>query len=342
MDGYAVRAADAAAGARLRVTGAAPAGRAWAGVVGPGEAVRIFTGAPMPQGADAVLIQEDADREGDAVTVREAPQPGAWVRPAAGDFAAGARLAAPRRLSPADFALAAAMNAPRLTVRRRPVVALIPTGDELVSPGERPAPDQIVCSSVYGVAALLSARGAEARILPIARDSRAALSAALAGAAGADMIVTLGGASVGEHDLVREVVGDAALDFYKVAMRPGKPLMAGRLGGALMVGLPGNPVSALVCAHVFLRPALDALLGLPAGPLRRRRAALAAALPAGGPREHYMRATLTPEGRVAPFAEQDSAMQALLARADVLAVQPAGGAALEAGALIDVIALRDD
>lgn len=340
MDGYAVRAADAVVGAQLRVVGAAPAGRAWAGRLGAAEAVRIFTGAPMPDGADAVLIQEDADLDGDRVTARAGPPPGANVRAAAGDFAVGARLAAPRRLSPADVMLAAAMNAPRLTVRRRPVVALLPTGDELIAPGAAPAPDQIVCSSAYGLAALLEAQGAAVRMAAIVRDERDALARALAEAADADLVVTLGGASVGEHDLVREVLGDGALAFYKVSLRPGKPLMAGRVGAAAMVGLPGNPVSALVCGHLFLRPALDALLGLPAGPLPTRRAPLARALPPGGPRTHYMRAALTVDGRVDPFDNQDSSMQALMAQADALAVLPAGSPALPDGAMIDIIPLR--
>jgi molybdopterin molybdotransferase len=340
MDGYAVRAADAAPGAALTVAGEAPAGRAWAGTLAPGQAVRLFTGAPLPAGADAVLIQEDADRDGDRLTVREQPAPSAWIRPRGLDFPAGARIAAPRRLGPADLALAAAMNAPTLTVRRRPVVAIIPTGDELVEPGQTPGPDQIVASSGYGLAALLTACGAETRLLPIARDTRDSLRATLAAAAGADMIVTLGGASVGDYDLVRDVVGDAALAFYKVAMRPGKPLMAGRVGEATLIGLPGNPVSAMVCGHVFLRPALDGLLGLPAGPLPRTPRPLAAPVAAGGPREHYARATLNPDGTVAIFSNQDSSVQSLLAAADLLAVQPPHGPALPAGAPIETISLR--
>jgi molybdopterin molybdotransferase len=340
MDGYALRAADAAAGARLRVVGEAPAGRRWAGRLGPGEAVRLFTGAPMPEGADAVLIQEDADRDGDAVTAREAPTPGLHVRPRGCDFPAGFRLDAPRRLSPADIALLAAMNAARVTVRRRPVVAIIPTGDELAALGDEPGPDAIIASSGHGLAALLAAHGAAPRLLPIARDSLPALRAAFDAAAGSDLVVTLGGASVGDYDLVRDVLGAETLDFYKVAIRPGKPLMAGRIGAAPLVGLPGNPVSAMVCGHVFLRPALDALLGLPAGPLARRRAALAAALPAGGPREHYMRARLDANGAVAPFPDQDSSLQSVLSAADALLVQPAHAPALPEGAPVEIVDLR--
>ena len=340
MDGYAVRAADALAGARLRVIGEAPAGRGWAGALGPGQALRIFTGAPVPAGADAILIQEDADRDGDALTVREAPAPGAWVRPRGLDFAAGDAIAAPRRLSPMDLSLAAAMNAPEVAVRRRPRVTLLPTGDELVAPGAAPGPDQIVASSGFGIAALLTARGAAADLRPIAPDRPEALAAALADARrDADLIVTLGGASVGDHDLVKTVLGEAAVDFHRIAMRPGKPLMAGRFQGAPIVGLPGNPVSAMVCAILFLCPAVDAMLGLPAGPPPRRRAPLACPVGPGGPREHYMRARLEGDGAVTPFANQDSSAQSVLARADVLAVRPPHAPPAAAGEMVEVIDL---
>ena len=345
MDGWAVRAADVAAGAPLRRVGTAPAGRAWAGSLGPGETVRIFTGAPLPDGADAVLIQEDAEAEGDRVSPRAAVSPGQWVRPAGLDFADGFRIAAPRRLSAADIALLGAMNVAAPGLRRRPRVAIIPTGDELVEPGETPAADQIIASSHVGLAAMLSAAGAAAEARPIARDTRAALGAALeAAAAEADLVVTLGGASVGEHDLVREVVGDAALAFYRIAMRPGKPLMAGRFHGVPLIGLPGNPVSAMVCGRLFLRPALDALLGLPAGPPPRETATLAADLPANGPREHFMRATLTGgpgAWRATAFADQDSSRLGVLAAADALIVRAPHAPALSAGGAVEILRLRD-
>jgi molybdopterin molybdotransferase len=342
MDGYAVRAADAMRGARLRVIGEAPAGRRFDGAVGVGEAVRIFTGAPLPPGADSVLIQEDARVIGTEIEVAEAPAHGESVRPQGVDFTAGAEVVAPRRLSPEDVALLAAMNVAEVSVRRRPRVVLIPTGDELVLPGARPGPDQIVASNNYGIAAMLAARGADAEIAPIARDTRADVRAALDAAEGADLIVTLGGASVGDYDLVAEAVG--ALAFYKVAMRPGKPLMAGRVGASPLVGLPGNPVSAMVCGHIFLRPALDALLGLAAGPLPRLRAVLGVDLPKGGPREHYMRAQMRREGGglvVTPFANQDSSVLSLLARADALLVRPAHSGPLAAGDAVDVLPLRE-
>ncbi len=346
MDGYAVRAAEAAAGARLRVEGEAAAGRA-AGPLAPGTACRIFTGAPVPEGADAILIQEDARREGDAITVREAPAPGAWIRPAGTDFPAGHRLAAPRRLTARDLGLLAAMNLPEARVARRPRVALIPTGDELVAPGAEPGPAEIVSSSTPALAARLALAGAEPLPRPIAPDRAEALRAAVEGAlaAGADILVTLGGASVGEHDLVAGVLGrlGARLDFHRVAMRPGKPLMAGRLGDALAIGLPGNPVSAVICAEVFVVPAIDAALGLASGPRPRIRARLAAPVPANGEREQYARARLEraaeglPTARV--FERQDSSLVATLAAADAVVVLPPHAPALPAGAEVDAIPL---
>ena len=341
MDGYAVRAADAKAGAMLDVIGQSAAGRRYAGTVPAGAAVRIFTRAPVPDGADTILIQEDARRDGDRVEVIEAPEPGAYVRPAGGDFAEGERLSAPRRLSPRDVALLAAMNVPNVTVGRRPVVALIPTGDELVEPGQTPGPDQIITSNNYGLAAMCRAIGAEPLFCPIARDNADSLRAALAAARGADFIVTLGGASVGDHDLVADVFGGEglSLDFYKIAMRPGKPLMAGRLGDAVMVGLPGNPVSAMVCGEVFLRPALEAAMGLPARSRIRRAAPLAHALGPNGPREHYMRARLREDGALEVFENQDSSLVATLARANALAVRLPGEGDSPQGCVVPYIPL---
>jgi molybdopterin molybdotransferase len=345
MDGYAVRAAEATLGARLTVTGEAAAGNGHPDALAPGTAIRIFTGAPVPQGADAILIQEDARRDGDRIEVAEAAVPGAHIRRAGMDFARGFRLPAPRRLTGRDCALLAAMNVPRLTCRRRPVVALIPTGDELVEPGQTPGPHQIVSSNDIGLAAMLRAAGAEPRRCPIARDTRASLLAALEAARGADFIVTLGGASVGDHDLVAKVLGEAglALDFYKINMRPGKPLMAGTLGPQVMLGLPGNPVSSMVCGEIFLRPAIDAALGLPAGPRETRAAFLAAPLGPNGPRQHYMRATVTPgaDGRLRCDAapDQDSSLVATLARANALLVRAPSAPPAAEGDPVQVILL---
>ncbi len=333
MDGYAVRSDDAAPGRRLRVIGTASAGGRFAGTVGAGEAVRIYTGAPVPDGADYIVIQEDVDRRDEddrVVTVREARDRDPYIRPAGGDFLPGARVAAPRRLGVADITLLAAMGAGRLTVARRPAVALIPTGDELVPPGGEVGPDQIFASNNYGLKAMVEEAGGEALLLPIARDTPEHLAAALdlaTIAEGADLVVTLGGASVGDLDLVRGTAVARGLDlaFHRIAMRPGKPLLAGRLGGIPMIGLPGNPVSALVCAHLFLRPAIARMLGLPGDPPAREGARLGTALPANGPREHYMRARVVADAggwRCTPFSRQDSSLVSILAEANGLLVRP--------------------
>ncbi len=340
MDGYAVRGAEMRPGTTFTVIGTAPAGAAFAGTVGPGEAVRIFTGAPLPAGTDRILIQEDAIRTGARITVGPNPDPAPYVRPAGADFRVGATLAPPRVLGPGDIALAAAMNCPALCVARKPVVALIPTGDELVMPGGAPRPDQIVSSNNFGLAALLRDAGAETRLLPIARDSRAALSAVLALAEGADVIVTLGGASVGDHDLVQSTATEAGLDlsFYKIAMRPGKPLMAGRLGAQVLIGLPGNPVSAMVCGRLFICPLIAQMTGLCSDD-PTRTAILSAPLPANGPRQHFMRARRGPDGTVRAFQRQDSALLSVLQAADCLVVRPAYAPALGIGAPVETLDL---
>jgi molybdopterin molybdotransferase len=322
MDGYAI-ADTPAPGTVLTVIGEAAAGHGFGGRVGPGQAVRIFTGAPVPEGATRVIMQEDVTRAGDRITLGESIGAGDNIRPAGGDFRAGRVMAAPRRLRPADLALLASMNIARVPVRRRPQVALVATGDELVMPGDEPGPDQIVASNAFGLKALFEARGARARLLPIARDTRTSLETVLTLAEGCDLLVTIGGASVGDHDLVARLGPELGIDraFYKVAMRPGKPLMAGRMGDAAMVGLPGNPVSAMVCGHVFIVPMIDAMLGLGAGPAARRTAPLAAPLPANGPREHYMRARLTEAG-IRAEDKQDSSLLSILAEADALLVRP--------------------
>lgn len=340
MDGYAVRGAEVRAGARFRVVGEAPAGRAFAGRVGSGEAVRIFTGAPLPEGADHVVIQEDTDQQGDAITLKPSLDPKPNVREVGADFSAGTTVPAPRRLRAVDLALVAAMNVPSVTVRRRPAVAILATGDELVMPGGAPAPDQIVASNAFALKALVDEAGAEGRILPIARDTAESLSTAFALARDADMLLTIGGASVGDYDLVGAAAEATGIEraFYKVAMRPGKPLMAGKAGRTLMIGLPGNPVSAIVCGHVFVLPALRAMLGLGAAPAPRLRAPLAAALAANGPREHYMRARATDAGLIA-FDNQDSALLSILSQAEALIVRPVGDPPRRPGETVEYLPL---
>ena len=347
MDGYAVRAADAAgAPTELRIVAEIAAGGAWAGCVGPGEAARIFTGAPVPAGADAIVIQEDCERSGDRVTVREPAAAGAYVRPAGLDFAEGdVLLRAGRRLTPRDIGLAAAMNRPWLPVRRRPRVALLATGDEIALPGEPLGAQQIVSSSGPGLAALVAEAGGQPVSLGVAADNTASLRARAAGARGADILVTMGGASVGEHDLVQAALAEDGLevDFWRIAMRPGKPLMFGRMGGALVLGLPGNPVSAFVCALLFLTPLIDAMLGLPAGPPAREPARLGADLGANDRREDYLRARLAPGGDglpvATPFARQDSSMLARFVEADALLVRAPHAPPARAGDLVEIARL---
>lgn len=350
MDGYAVRADDVArTPAALRRVGEAPAGGAHDGVVGPGEAVRIFTGGPVPRGADTIVVQEDvdADADGERIVVRAGAPRGAHVRPAGLDFGEGdAGPRAGRILGARDIALAASMNCPWLRVRRKPRIAVLATGDELVMPGEPMGPNQIVSSNNVGLRALVEESGAEAIDLGIARDTEESLTALAAGARGADMLVTIGGASVGDHDLVRTVLGGAGLDvdFWRVAMRPGKPLMFGRLGETAMLGLPGNPVSALVCGLIFLRPAIARMLGLDDAPARRGKAALGRGVAANDRREDYLRATLARDGSGAlvatPFEIQDSSMLSRLARADCLIVRPPHAPAAPKGTPVDVIPLN--
>jgi molybdopterin molybdotransferase len=340
MDGYAVNAQAITPGQTFDVIGEAAAGHAWAGTVGSSQAVRIFTGAPLPDGTDHVIIQENVTRMGDTITLDDSANDTPYVRPAGADFKIGDAIRAPRLLTPSDVALLAAMNIATVPVTRRPTVAIIATGDELVQPGEAPGPDQIIASNSYGLAALVSQLGAAPRLLPIARDTRASLELAFDLAADADLIVTIGGASVGDHDLVGDVAADKGMDrsFYKVAMRPGKPLMAGRLGTATMIGLPGNPVSAMVCGHVFLAPVIRKMLGLGAARAPRENHPLAKDAPANGPREHYMRAQLGPEG-VTIFDRQDSALLTVLADANCLAVRPINDPARKRGDHIEIIRL---
>lgn len=350
MDGWAVRGADIASlPTVLTRIGTAPAGHPFAGRVGPGQAVRIFTGSVMPDGADTVVLQEDCAQDGDRVTVRDGT-PGRWIRPGGHDFSQGQiGLRAGRILTPRDVALAAAMNHPFLTVRRRPRVAILPTGDEVVMPGEPLAPGQIVSSNGLAVAAVVRQAGGDAISLGIARDDAGDLAALARGAAGADLLVTTGGASVGEHDLVRDALAPQGLnlDFWKIAMRPGRPLMFGDIKGLPLLGLPGNPAAVLVCSLLFLLPALRRLQGLPAQGPRTRKARLAVPLAANDRRQDYMRATLAPDGDadglplVTPFGQQDSGQLRFLAHADCLLVRPPQAPALPAGAQVDIIDLED-
>lgn len=349
MDGYAVRAADVASPpASLKIIGEAPAGKGFKGQVGPGEAVRIFTGAPVPQGADAVLIQENARAVSPGVV--EALEPVSVlrnIRRAGLDFREGEPLLeAGRILDAAALSLAAAANHASLSVVRRPIVAILATGDELLPPGSETGPDQIIASNAYGVAAIVERTGGVPLDLGIVRDDRTAIDAAIRRAidAGADVIVTLGGASVGDHDLVREVLTSAgmSLDFWKIAMRPGKPLMFGRLGEVRVLGLPGNPVASLVCSHLFVAPLVARLAGRP-HEVDLRDALLGVGMHGNDQREDYVRARAEwRDGQLvaSPFPVQDSSMLRTLADANVLIVRPPFAPAAPAGTPCRVVMLR--
>jgi molybdopterin molybdotransferase len=340
MDGYAVRSIDT--GPR-RVIGSAPAGKPFPGMLGGGEALRLFTGSVVPDGADAVLAQEDAERDGDTVRFSETPHPGKFVRPRGQDFRAGEILASKgRRLSARDLALLAAGDVVAVAVARRPVIAFAATGDELSKPGDPRKPGGVVASSVYGLSPLIAQWGAVPRDLGILPDRIEAI-AALADET-CDLLVTMGGASVGDHDLIQAALGPKglALDFWKIAMRPGKPLIFGRLGRTPFLGLPGNPVSTLVCATLFLRPAIAAMLGADTAiPLRRAR--LAASLKANDQRQDYLRARCEERGGdlwVYPFPAQGSAMLRVFAQADALIVRKPHAPALAEGAPVELLMLE--
>ncbi|WP_372885101.1 gephyrin-like molybdotransferase Glp [Shimia sp.] len=333
MDGYAVIADEVTPGATFEVIGEAAAGHGFDGALSPGKAVRIFTGAPVPEGATRVVIQEDVSRDGDRITLGDTIDRGFHIRPAGADFTEGQDFTAPRLLRPSDIALLAAMNIAEVPVTRRPRVAIMSTGDELVMPGETPGPDQIIASNSFGLQAMLRDLGAEARLLPIARDTRQSLETAFSLTEDADLVLTIGGASVGDHDLVGEVAADLGMErsFYKILMRPGKPLMAGRLAsGAMMMGLPGNPVSAMVCGHVFVTPVIRAMLGLGVAPAPESSATLAAPVGANGPRLHFMRAHVA-NGRITIYDNQDSSLLTVLSNANALAIRPPNDAARSAG-----------
>jgi molybdopterin molybdotransferase len=340
MDGYALRRAEVEPDAMFKVVGEAAAGHRFGGKLKAGQAVRIFTGAPIPDGADFVVIQEDTTRRGDLITLGHKIGTKDNIRPAGGDFAKGQKISAPLLLRPADIALLAAMNIARVPVARKPIIAILATGDELVQPGETPAEDQIVASNSFGLAAMFEGKGADVRMLPVARDNAASLKQAFTLAKGADLIITIGGASVGDHDLVAPVAAEIGMEqsFYKVAMRPGKPLMAGRLGDAVMLGLPGNPVSAMVCGTVFGLPLLRKMLGLGSEPLPMQEAPLGVDLPQNGPRTHYMRAHLR-DGRLFPDDRQDSSLLSVLATANALMVRPVDDAPRKAGDTAHFIAI---
>ncbi|MBC6416868.1 MAG: molybdopterin molybdotransferase MoeA [Rhodospirillales bacterium] len=346
MDGYAVRAADVASlPAKLEVVGEIAAGSSFIGDLQPGQAVRIFTGAPLPSGGDTIVIQENVTRDGDWIDLIEATRSGAYVRPEGLDFRAGeTALPAGRRLTARDLGLAAAMNHAWLPVHRRPRVAILATGDEIALPGDPRGPSQIVSSNAFSLTGLVLADGGLPVNLGIAPDRGDLLQQLAEGAKGCDLLVTTGGASVGKHDLVRSALAESGLevDFWRIAMRPGKPLLFGRLQDTPLLGLPGNPVSTLVCGLNFLRPILRRLQGLEIGP-RFLTATLGKDLPANDRREDYLRSHVhwdaDGQATVIPFERQDSSMLAVLSQADALAMRPPHAPSAKTGDPIRILLL---
>jgi molybdopterin molybdotransferase len=349
MDGYAVRSPDAAhVAARLKVIGEVAAGRPFDKTVGAGEAVRIFTGGVIPQGADAVIIQEDTVVEDGGITITEAAISGRHIRPAGVDFRQGdVLLAGGSRLTDRDLSLAAGMNYPELAVRRRPKVAILATGDELVMPGSTPGPGQIVYSNGYALRALARDEGAETIDLGIAADTVEATKKGIRRArdSGADILITTGGASVGDHDLVKQSLEaeGVTMAFWRIAMRPGKPMMHGRLGAMRVIGLPGNPVSSYVCGFLFLVPLIRMLSGRTVIHHARETALLGRNIAANDLREDYLRARLEVRSDGAlvatPVDHQDSSLLGNLAAARALVIRAPFAPTAGAGALCDILRL---
>ncbi len=347
MDGFAVKAADiVTTPVDLKIIGEVPAGGGLNIEVKAGEAVRIFTGAPLPRGTDTIVIQEDTEFTEETVTIKEGSAKGTYVRPAGLDFREGdVGLSAPKILAPRDIGLLASMNIPWVTVRRKPRIALLSTGDELVRPGEPLGTNQIISSNSLLVASIIEAAGGEALDLGIAKDNAESLREKVQDAKSADMLITLGGASVGDHDLIQPVLGKEGLsvDFWRIAMRPGKPLIFGSFAGIPMLGMPGNPVSSMICSYLFLIPALDVLRGLPPRHPPRQKAVLGHDLKQNDRREDYMRAQIIGEENGLPlvqlFSKQDSSMLSPLSSADCLIVRAPFAEALVKGAEVEMIPL---
>ena len=358
MDGYAIRFSDVTdvPSEFIRV-GSAKAGGSYSGTLNQNETVRIFTGAPVPAGADTIVIQENVDAEnendGARIVIRERPQKGRYIRSLGLDFNKGEiGVQEGKKLTSRDIGLAAAMNIPWLSVRRRPKIAILATGDEIVRPGESINKNQIVSSNSYTLSALVKAAGGEPIILGIAPDTIDGIQSFFKNKIGADLIITTGGASVGQHDLIQKALGKESfgedgldLDFWRIAMRPGKPLIFGQINKTPMLGLPGNPVSTMVCGAVFVRPAIDKMLGICSDQKSEAKALLAAPLPENDEREDYIRAItfINKEGIkvVEAFDHQDSSMMKVLAQANCLIIRPPFDSKRSTGDEVKLIEFKD-
>ena len=341
MDGYALKKIDKLPNKKLLVVGKVAAGKSFKGTIKKGEAVRIFTGAPVPSGANSILIQEDAEELDNFIKIRQKVEKNDFIRKKGCDYKAGKILLKKGKiLRSFDIALLASMNLPLLKVTRRPRVSIISTGDELVVPGNLPKNNQIVASNTYGLKALLNKWGATSHILPIARDNKTSLKKALDLAVPADLVITIGGASVGDHDYVSEVFNKIKVkhSFYKVAMRPGKPILAGKNNNTIFVGLPGNPVSALVCAHLFLKPLIGKMLGTNELNNIEKKGLLQNDLPKNAVRKHFMRAFLK-NGQLAVSKKQDSSLLSVLQKANALVIRQPNEPSAKKGDLITYIEL---
>ena len=341
MDGYALKKIDKFPNKKLSVVGKVAAGNSFKGTIEKGEAVRIFTGAPIPSGANSILIQEDAEELDSFIRIRQKVEKNDFIRKKGCDYKAGKILLKKGKiLRSFDIALLASMNIPLLKVTRRPRVSIISTGDELVAPGNLPNNNQIVASNTYGLKALLNKWGATSHILPIARDNKTSLEKALDLAVPADLVITIGGASVGDHDYVSEVFNKIKVkhSFYKVAMRPGKPILAGKNNNTIFVGLPGNPVSALVCAHLFLKPLIGKMLGTNELNNIEKKGLLQNDLPRNAVRKHFMRAFLK-NGQLLVSKKQDSSLLSVLQKANALVIRQPNEPSAKKGDLITYIKL---
>ena len=345
MDGYAIQSQDAIPKKVLKVIGSIPAGAEIPEIaIGSGEAYRIFTGAPIPLGADRVIIQEDVVSGKNTIRINDTFESNPFIRPLGGDFQKGFCIKAPQQLKPGLISLLAAMNAGMLKVRKKPVVSIIPTGDELMVPGTVVPDNKIVASNIFGLQGILENSGAVVRILPIAKDNFRAISTSLDLALDSNLVITVGGASVGEYDLVKEAASGLGfeLSFYKIAMRPGKPLFAGKKGSTVLIGLPGNPVSALVCGYIFLVPAIKHMMGLIDFTNPRKKARLTTPLGKNGDREHYMRSIVehtNGEATISVHERQDSSLLKTFFNSNTLLIRPRSDHPREVGEIVEYMEL---